>query len=1620
MTRRLARLAVTVALGAAASGVPWAALAQPLPTGGTPTHGAIGISQPSPSSLLVTQGGPAGIITWSTFSIGTGNTVHFDNGSGATLNRVTGNVPSTINGTLTATGSVFLVNQAGIAVGQTGIVQTGGSFVASTLDVKDAAFLAGRSMTFDGASTAAVVNLGRIGSAKGDVVLIARTVQNDGSITAPEGTAAMASGREVVLSDGALGNGKVQVKLPGGNGQVVNRGSIRAADVELRANGGNVLALAGNTDGVIKATGVANKGGRIFLTAEGGSVVATQRLEARRQATAPAEPDRRGRKGAAKTVTAGGDILIEADAVTIGGVLDAAGIDGAGGRIVVTGRDVTVKSGALLTASGTTGGLVLVGGDRGGGRAPGGALFDRPIRNAERVTVESGAEIRADGSSGAGGKVVVWSDGTTSFAGTVSAKGPGGGGFVETSGRDLVITGGRVDAGRGGTWLLDPDDLVIDTTLAGIISASLNAGTNVTQETTASGTGGQGDITILPGVTIAWNTGATLTLSAYRNIVFGSAYTFVPDAQIVNTGSGHLILRADNTGTGVGTVLFNSYNYYGPAIDFSGSTGSVSIYYNPYSYTSPTDYTAAVATGANARLAAYMLVNSVADLGNIGGNLGGAYALGRDIDATGFAGIDGHFDGILDGHGGLVRADGSKIVHTISHLGVASPNPSRGLFDVIGPGAVVRNLMLTGHVEGQAAESAVGLLAGINEGRIENVHVAGTMLIGTGNGVWAGGLVGRNEGTIVGSTADVAITSLGEHTVGGLAGDNQGLISGSSAHGDIIAGPTTSYGTYGGLVGRNAGLIEFSVATGSVTAGPLAAVGGLVGENNAGYFGPGGEIRYSAATGDVTGGAGAEVGGLVGRNRGTLFESIAVGVVTGGAGSAVGGAVGRNDGLVEEVSATGAVTTAGPGGTGGGLVGTNTGTIARSFATGAVTGDGGTRLGGLAGLNATTAYGPPAEILQSYATGAVTGTGTAVAGGLVGTNSGLVRETYAIGRVTTGAGGTAGGLIGVNTLAPDQTFLGGPGVVQSSYWDTMTSGRTTSAGGVGLTTFQLAGGLPPGFDPGVWNTLPGQTYPFLFGPPIRVPSFYDPGPLVTLVSLTPTGLGGFGPPDPNQSNITPPPSGDGTGSGGRGGQGGRGGAGGAAGNPGAGPPPGPGLDRSPSEQQFSGVPPLGETRFVPDEIVLQIPARVSRAEVEAIARRLGVEILSAEPIALTNRVVYRFRMGAGQDIRALILTLEQNRIVSSAQPNYTFGLARGPARDIGRQFAQITAPGAAPPDSAPDAAAPPVTPPTPGTDAPEPAAAGASDLASDLAARTTLPAGDPAQYVIQKLQLGTVHQRVRGANVTVAVIDSEIDARHPDLQGVIIDRFDATGDAPRPHTHGTGMAGAIASRFRLLGVAPGARLLAVRAFSEKAPSAEATTTQVLKGLDWVMARRPRIINMSFAGPRDLMTERILDEAYRQGIVLIAAAGNAGAKSPPLFPAADPNVIAVSATDNDDRPFAQANRGKHIAVAAPGVDVLVPSPNGAYQLTTGTSVAAAHVSGVVALLLEARPNLTPADIRAILTRTAKPLGPGKDLQTGAGLVDPIRSLAGIAPATASPVAPAPPPPRPGVVPAQPLR
>ncbi|MFL9827212.1 S8 family serine peptidase [Rhodoplanes sp. SY1] len=424
-----------------------------------------------------------------------------------------------------------------------------------------------------------------------------------------------------------------------------------------------------------------------------------------------------------------------------------------------------------------------------------------------------------------------------------------------------------------------------------------------------------------------------------------------------------------------------------------------------------------------------------------------------------------------------------------------------------------------------------------------------------------------------------------------------------------------------------------------------------------------------------------------------------------------------------------------------------------------------------------------------------------------------------------------------------------------------------------------------------------------------------------------------------------------------------------------GPPPGLGIGRTAHERLYSGLPPQNETRFIPREVVVQVADTVPRAQIEAAARKHGITMMASHGFAGAGRTLYHFRTADGRDVRDVIRNLEREQVVAAAQPNYVYRLHQADAVPAARPAVPAT----------PAVTIAPATPVSPAAApaAPEPAAAAATEQ--------PLPPGDPGQYVIEKLKLVEAHAQARGRNVAIAVIDSDVDARHPDMHGAVTERFDPSGTAAKPHLHGTGMAGAILARYRLRGIAPDASIVAVKAFDERSTAPEATTFQILKGIDHAMRRGVRVINMSFAGPHDVMIERKLQEAYDKGIVLVAAAGNAGPTSPPLYPAADPNVIAVTATDRGDAPLPQANRGKHLAVAAPGVDILAPAPGGAYQLTTGTSIAAAHVSGVVALVLEKRPDLTPDEVRAILVGSAAPITGTSETETGAGLVDPVKAL-----------------------------
>jgi hypothetical protein len=373
-------------------------------------------------------------------------------------------------------------------------------------------------------------------------------------------------------------------------------------------------------------------------------------------------------------------------------------------------------------------------------------------------------------------------------------------------------------------------------------------------------------------------------------------------------------------------------------------------------------------------------------------------------------------------------------------------------------------------------------------------------------------------------------------------------------------------------------------------------------------------------------------------------------------------------------------------------------------------------------------------------------------------------------------------------------------------------------------------------------------------------------------------------------------------------------------------------------------------RSIAGEIVAEIDGALSDAQADQLARRHGLTRRESQNFPLVGATVGLFRVTDRRSFETASRELATDASIRSVQPNFRY-------------------------------------------------------LLQDQ--KAALTEGDPAQYVVAKLRLPEAHTLARGANVTIAVIDSGIDANHPELLNSIGDSFDALGSKEGPHVHGTGIAGAIAAHARLIGSAPEARILAIRAFGTAPKGAESTSYVILKSLDYAALHGAQIVNMSFAGPKDPVIERTIAATAARGIVLVAASGNAGPESPPLYPAANPNVIAVSATDAQDRLFAASNRGSHIAIAAPGVDIFLPAPDEKYQMISGTSFSAAYVSGLAALLLERNPALKPEQVRAILTKTARDLGtPGRDDLFGAGEADGYAAVTAVTTAPAVPVAAVP--------------
>jgi len=359
---------------------------------------------------------------------------------------------------------------------------------------------------------------------------------------------------------------------------------------------------------------------------------------------------------------------------------------------------------------------------------------------------------------------------------------------------------------------------------------------------------------------------------------------------------------------------------------------------------------------------------------------------------------------------------------------------------------------------------------------------------------------------------------------------------------------------------------------------------------------------------------------------------------------------------------------------------------------------------------------------------------------------------------------------------------------------------------------------------------------------------------------------------------------------------------------------------------------------VPDEILATINLATPAAVEVTIAQRYGLQRLEAWPINLVSQRVIRYKVPDGRSISAVVAAMQGDRQIVASQPNYLYG---------------------------------------------HQAKAGNAKQVS-------------LQYALAKLEIPAAHALTRGHGAILAIVDSGIDRAHPDLAGSVSEGFAAAGDAVAvpEDPHGTEVAGIVAAHGTVKGVAPDARLLDVRVFDYDAGGAEkyATSLALLRGLDWAAGKNAAIVNMSLSGPADALLQEAIEALVRNGVVVVAAAGNGGKLAPAAYPAAYDDVIAVTATDSSDRLYVRANHGTYIDVAAPGVDVLSASLENAYSMTSGTSFAAAHASGVVALMLSNKPGMTPAEVRHALEAGASDLGePGIDTEFGSGLVNALNAL-----------------------------
>ena len=241
-----------------------------------------------------------------------------------------------------------------------------------------------------------------------------------------------------------------------------------------------------------------------------------------------------------------------------------------------------------------------------------------------------------------------------------------------------------------------------------------------------------------------------------------------------------------------------------------------------------------------------------------------------------------------------------------------------------------------------------------------------------------------------------------------------------------------------------------------------------------------------------------------------------------------------------------------------------------------------------------------------------------------------------------------------------------------------------------------------------------------------------------------------------------------------------------------------------------------------------------------------------------------------------------------------------------------------------------------------------------------------------------------GLSLRIGIIDSSIDQRHSAFSNssITTQRF-VDNDSP-PNAHGTAIASIIASNDpQALGLAPSAKIYAAEVFDHNEQQGEfASTVSLIKALSWLMTQDVSVINISLAGPSNRLLETALTRVRERGVLAIAAAGNGGPMAQPMYPAAYPEVVAVTATDDRGRAFRLANRGEYVDIAAPGVNIRHAQAGGGFAASSGTSYAVPFVTVAAARLLQS--TVEPALMLDALYASARDIGaPGRDQIYGYG-------------------------------------